>query len=130
MVSRSNLSGRAPYGGILGRVYKGPSGPGKITPPGMEQQVRKRGRRLLEGRDSGPIDADGVTAPGTETPAPPSKPTRGGGLSSMVQKALAAQSAPPAMNPIQIGVQPEAGGNVTTGIPRRMGSAASRRINR
>lgn len=55
MVSRSNLSGRGPYeDGVLGRAYKGPSGPGKIVRPGEEAAPRDRGKRLLQGRDAGP----------------------------------------------------------------------------
>ncbi len=52
MVSRSNLSGRGPYGGVLGRAYKGPSGPGNVTPPGMEKPARGIGERVREAQDS------------------------------------------------------------------------------
>ena len=91
MVSRSNLSGRSPYSGVLGRVYKGPSGPGKITPPGMETPARNRGKRLLEGRDAGPIDAGGVSVPGSGAESPARKPRRGKGIFNQVKSAIEQQ---------------------------------------
>lgn len=51
MVSRANLSGRKPYGGVLGRVFKGPSGS---------------------------VDAGGVNVTGAQNPA--TKPRRGKGI--------------------------------------------------
>lgn len=71
MVSRSNLSGRAPMGGVLGRAYKGPSGPGKVTPPGMENRARRAKRQVLNAGDEGPIEMRGampVQGSGAQSP--------------------------------------------------------------
>ncbi len=79
MVSRQNLSGRGPYGGVLGRAYKGPSGPGKITPPGMET----RGRAKL-----GPVDGEGVPAATSGAQSPAQKPRRGKGIFQQARSAI------------------------------------------
>lgn len=52
MVSRSNLSGRAPMGGVLGRAYKGPSGRGKVVPSGMEEKMTGVGQKIRAAQDS------------------------------------------------------------------------------
>lgn len=74
-------------GGVLERAYKGPSGPGNVTPPGMETRGR-RNLAAMDAGDTGPIDAGGVPVPTSGAQTPGQRPRRGGGIFNQAKSAI------------------------------------------
>lgn len=123
MVSRSNLSGRKPFDGVIGRAYKGPSGPGNVTLPGEEvRDIASSGARLpakkhrlgkpISTQLQSPIEQSRSQQAALSSPVNPVQ----GGLVKPLEAA--------ALNPVA--PQPEVGGNLSLGTPTLRGSAASR----